>query len=99
VTAIRAADRREFWRARGMHELRLVLWASWDPIGGAPSDEYDRYSFRVASLLASRASEEAIAEKLARIRRDDLDDEPNPAEDARVAGKIVSWFEWVQRAR
>jgi hypothetical protein len=40
-----AREWRQFWRDRGMRELRLVLWASWDPIGSIePSPEEDTRS-------------------------------------------------------
>ena len=94
-----AREWREFWRDRGMRELRLVLWACWDPIGGTPPGEYDNYAFRVASLLGSRASRAAVAEELGRIRRDALGSEPCPEEDARAADKIGDWFDHAIRTR
>jgi hypothetical protein len=93
MAAMSAREWREFWRARGMRELRLLLWAAWDPIGGAPVAEYDGHALRVASLLGSRASTAAIAGELGRIRRDELGLEPAPANDAAAAGKIAAWFE------
>ena len=84
---------REFWKARGMRELRLLVWAMWDPIGcGVPIDEYDGYLFRIASLLGSRASEQALADELARIRRDEIGLPPDEGADARAAQKIALWF-------
>ncbi|MFL5920548.1 MAG: hypothetical protein ACJ75Q_01325 [Gaiellaceae bacterium] len=91
--AMGAREWREFWQVRGMRELRLVLWTCWDAIGGTSPDEYDAYAFRVASLLGSRASREALAEELGRIRRDELRAEPSPEEDARAAEKIGDWFD------
>ena len=88
-----AADWRAFWEARGLRELRLLLWAGWDPIGGARADEYESHALRLATLLGSRASRESIAAELGRIRRDELGLEPSPAEDSRAAEKIAAWFE------
>jgi hypothetical protein len=77
-----------------MHELRLVVWAAWGPIGcGVPLAEYDSYLFRITSLLGSRASQNAIAEELGRIREGPLGLEPDPERDAYAAEKIVLWFE------
>ena len=91
--AMSAGEWRAFWQARGLRELRLVLWAGWDPIGGVPPAEYDGHALRLASLLGSRASRSSIAAELGRIRREELGVEPCPAEDARAAGKIAAWFE------
>ena len=96
-TAMSAGEWRAFWQLRGMAELRLVLGASWEPLVGTPPGEYDRYPFRVASLLGSRASADALANELGRIRRDELGIEPDPAEDTRAATKITRWFEHAVR--
>jgi GNAT superfamily N-acetyltransferase len=97
--AFTAREWREFWRVRGMQELQLVLWVSWDPIGGTPPGEYDGYAFRIASLLASRAAREALAEELGRIRRDEIRIEADPQQDARAAEKIADWFDHRVRTR
>jgi len=97
--AISAREWREFWKTRGMRELQLVLWAAWDPIGGTPPGEYDRYAFRIASLLGSRATCAAVADELGRIRRDVLDEEPNRERDREAAQKISDWFEHSIRTR
>jgi hypothetical protein len=92
-----ATEWRDFWRSRGMQELRLVLWAAWDPIGGTPPDEYGTYAFRIASLLGSRASRDAIAEELGRIRRDAIGVEADPEQDAHAAEKVGDWFDHATR--
>ena len=89
--AMSARDWREFWRLRGMRELRLVLWASWDPVRGAPPHAYDRHAFRIASLLGSRAPRAALAEELGRVRRE-FELPGSADEDERSAGAITSWF-------
>jgi hypothetical protein len=92
MAAMSAGDWRAFWQGRGMRELQLLLWAAWDPMDDGSPGEYDGYALRVASLLGSRASREAIAAELGRIR-DELGLEPDLAEDARAATKITAWFE------
>jgi hypothetical protein len=92
-TAMGAREWREYWRRRGMRELRLLLWAAWDPIGGTPPGQYDSYALRIASLLGRRASTSAVAAELGRIRRDELGLEAAPAADAATAEKIAAWFE------
>jgi len=91
--AMSAADWRAFWQARGMRELQLLLWAAWGPMDDGSPAECDGYAVRVASLLGSRASRDAIAAELGRIRRDELGLEPDPVEDAHAAAKITTWFE------
>jgi hypothetical protein len=80
-----------------MLELRLVLWAAWEPLGGTPPDECDGYAFRIASLLGSRAPLESVADELGRIRRERLGDHPSPDEDLRAAEKVLDWFYWSTR--
>ncbi|HYX76508.1 MAG TPA: hypothetical protein VE757_04965 [Gaiellaceae bacterium] len=87
-----AAGWREFWRSRGMSELRALLAAEWEPLRTAGEDAADQCAFRVASLLGSRAPGSALAEELGRIRRTDLGAPPDPAEDARVARRVARWF-------
>lgn len=93
MAVMSAAEWRAFWKARGMRELRLLLWAGWDPVAGAPPAEYDGHALRLASLLGSRASRSSIAAELGRIRLDELGLDPAPAEDARAAEKIAASFE------
>jgi hypothetical protein len=87
-----AAEWRDFWRERGERELRLLLWAAWDPIAGASLSEYDACTTRVATLLGSRASCEALAAELGRIRAGELGLDADQAADERAAAKISRWF-------
>jgi hypothetical protein len=41
--------------------LRGILNTDWDPIGGCPDDEYDRYAKRIASMLREGASDAELA--------------------------------------
>jgi hypothetical protein len=94
-----AGEWRKFWRERGLRELQLVLRASWDPSGGTPPCEYDRYAFRIASLLGSRASREALAAELGRIRREHLGADADPERDEHAAEKVGDWFDHCVRTR
>jgi hypothetical protein len=93
VTVRTAAEWREFWHRRGERELRLLLWAAWDPIGGVPLDEYDAAAARIAALLGSRAAAAALAAELGRIREYELGLDPAPEHDERAAAKIGAWFD------
>ncbi len=90
--ALGAAGWREFWRSRGMRELRALLAERWEPLAAAPPDGRDASAFRIASLLGSRASRTAIEAELGRIRRDTLALPPARHEDARAAAAIAAWF-------
>jgi hypothetical protein len=90
-----AREWREFWRGRGMRELRALLPAAWHPLAAA--SKTDDAAFRIASLLGSRASRSAIADELGRIRRDELGLEAAADEDARAAERIAAWFEAASR--
>jgi hypothetical protein len=41
---------------QGEEELRQILWAAWDPIGGVPRDEYETYAPQIASRLRAGAT-------------------------------------------
>ena len=75
-----------------MRELRALLGSAWPPLADATAEAADACAFRVASLLGSRAPRDAIADELARIRRDELRLHPRPDEEARAAGRIADWF-------
>jgi len=95
--AMTAREWRVFWHRRGMRELAEVVSAAWAPLAGADAVARDACLFRIASLLGSRASATALADELARIRRE-LGEEPRALEDARAGHAVVSWFEEVTRA-
>ena len=90
--AMSAREWRVFWQTRGMRELAEVVSAAWAPLAGADAEARDACLFRIASLLGSRAPATALADELARIRRE-LREEPRALEDARAAHAVVSWFE------
>ena len=87
-----ASEWREFWRDRGIRELRALLDACWPPPTSAQAAAREACAFRIASLLGSRAPRDAIADELARIRRDELGLRPEPHEDDHAASRIANWF-------
>jgi hypothetical protein len=48
------------WLAR----LQNVLNTIWDPIGGCPTDEYDTFVMKIASMVRDGASDDLIREYL-----------------------------------
>jgi hypothetical protein len=77
VSARSATEWREFWAVRGERELAELL------------EELAPAATRVATLLGSRASRDALAAELGRIRGEP----PDPIRDARLAARIHEWFE------
>jgi hypothetical protein len=82
-----------WWTQRGEEELRLILWAAWDPIGGVPRDEYETYAPRIAALLRGGASADEVAAVLGEIRTRTMSLPPDPEADRAVAIKIRDWYE------
>jgi hypothetical protein len=82
-----------WWRNQGEEELRLILWAAWDPIGGVPRDEYETYAPQIASQLRRGATIDEIAALLGQIRTETIGLGPDPAADRAVAEKIRDWYE------
>lgn len=82
-----------WWKRQGEEELRLILWAAWDPIRGVPRDEYEDYAPQIASLLQRGGSLDDVAAALARIRTESIGMPPNPARDQEVADKLRDWYE------
>jgi hypothetical protein len=76
-----ANEWRDFWRERGERELARLL------------DEHEPHLTRIATLLGSRASREALAAELGRIRVHELAREPDPRRDAELARRVHDWFE------
>lgn len=83
-----------WWRHTGEEELRLILWAAWDPIGvGVPRDEYETYAPRLASILRNGATPEDIAAALGQWRTESMGLPPDPDSDLTVALKVRDWYE------
>lgn len=76
-----ANEWRDFWRDRGERELAALL------------DEYEPHMTRVATLLGSRATRDALVAELGRIRRHELRAPASPERDAEVAHRVHDWFE------
>jgi hypothetical protein len=86
-----AAVEKERWRQYGP-ELRLILWAAWDPIGaGVPLDEYDSYAPQVWELLRRGADTDEIAAHLRGVRQR-LMGLAGDEHDARAADKLSQWW-------
>lgn len=83
---------RDFWRERGERELRLLLWAAWDPAARPAPDDYAAEATRVATLLGSRAPAGALEAELARIAAA-LGAPPDGERDRVAASKVAAWFE------
>jgi hypothetical protein len=64
----------------------------WPPLAAADAEARAAGLFRIAALLGSRASANALARELGRIRAQ-LRERPAPLEDARAAHAIVAWLE------
>jgi hypothetical protein len=79
-----ATEWREFWRDRGERELAGLLAAAWPPARDADAT-------RIATLLGSRASAEALTRELGRMRQGRTP--ANDAGDAAAAARILAWFE------
>jgi hypothetical protein len=82
-----------WWKSQGEEELRLILWAAWDPIGGVPRDEYENYAPRIASLLRRGAEPDEVAAMLGEIRTETIGLPPDPQSDLVVAEKIRDWYD------
>jgi len=48
------------WR----RQIRDTLNRDWDPIGGCPEDEYDRYAGKIAAMLRERAPDSELLKYL-----------------------------------
>jgi hypothetical protein len=83
----------EWWQEVGEAELRLILWAAWDPIGGVPRDEYDWYVPRLWALLRDHGSllrEPAGYDELPHARQEEWADRANTSE-REVAAQLNEW--------
>ena len=56
---------------RWHNRIREILNTDWDPIGGCPEDEYDKYVGRIAAMLRVRMRH---SRRATRLIRTDLDD-------------------------
>lgn len=83
----------EWWREVGEAELRLILWAAWDPIGGVPRDEYDWYVPRLWGLLREHAAvlrTGAKYEEWTEAERDQYLDRVSASQD-RIVAQLSEW--------
>jgi hypothetical protein len=83
----------DWWKRQGEEELRLILWAAWDPIGGVPRDEYENYAPQIGSLLRAGGSPEDVFALLRKIRTETMSLPPDEERDREVAEKLRDWYE------
>jgi hypothetical protein len=79
--------------ARVGGELRLLLWAVWNPIGYVPIDEYESYAPAVWRLLAEGADEASIASHLTAVREEAIGT-GTKEQDERAASVLDEWWHW-----
>ena len=70
-----AAAEAKSWR----EQLRHVLNTVWDPIGGCPPDEYDRYRDDLEIMIRKGGSDEVIKRYLAWAVTENMDMIVDPA--------------------
>jgi hypothetical protein len=83
----------EWWMEVGEAELRLILWAAWDPIGRVPRDEYDWYVPRLWELLREHSvvlREPAGYDELTQAEQEEWADRAN-ALAVKVALQLSEW--------
>jgi len=83
----------DWWREVGEAELRLILWAAWDPIGGVPRDEYDWYVPRLWGLLRELAAvlrSGTQYEEWSEAERDGYLDRVKTSQD-RIVAQLSEW--------
>jgi hypothetical protein len=83
----------EWWERIGEAELRLILWAAWDPIGGVPRDEYDWYVPRLWALLREHGAALHAPEHFDRLTRAEQDEWAHRAKAVaeRIARQLGEW--------
>jgi hypothetical protein len=83
----------EWWQEVGEAELRLILWAAWDPIGRVPRDEYDWYVPQLWALLREHAlllRETPGYDELPDAEQEELADRAI-ASEAKIALQLSEW--------
>jgi len=56
------------WRGR----VSDIMNREWDPIGGCPDDEYDRYAGTIAAMIRDNRDDFALMQYLERTERHDI---------------------------
>jgi hypothetical protein len=87
-----ASEWGDWWKRRGKHELALLLWALWDPIGGVPLSEYVDYCDSLGGRLRAGASADEVAAHLRSLEERMIGLASARTEDA--AERIVAWHAW-----
>ena len=85
-----------WWKASGARGLRVLLMASWDPIGvngiAEASDEYDTYLGPLAGKLRAGADARAVCEYLADIQTQRIGLPATPDQLTDVGERVVGWY-------
>jgi hypothetical protein len=85
-----------WWKTSGARELRMLLMASWDPIGvngnAEASDEYDTYLGPLAEKLRKGAEARTVCEYLADIQTRRMDLPATPDQLADVGERVIDWY-------
>ena len=68
------------WRLR----IRDVLNTDWDPIGGCPEDEYDRYVGKVTAMVREGTSDKDLIDYLRWVEIDYMGISPRPDLEQRL---------------
>jgi len=53
-------------------QIRDILNREWDPIGGCPADEYDRYARTITKMIHDNRDDFALMQYLERTERHDI---------------------------
>ena len=69
-------------------EIDFLLWREWDPIGGVPRNEYERYAPQIFQLKIQKANTDAIAGALLQFETEYIGVEGNLDNCTRVAELI-----------
>ena len=55
-----------------LRQIRDILNREWDPIGGCPADEYDRYARTIMKMIRDNRDDFALIQYLERTERHDI---------------------------
>jgi hypothetical protein len=90
-----ANEHERWWRERGAHELRDLLYEEWDPIGlkdlaEDSRDEYEAYAGQIVRRLRAGADAEDVAALLVEFRREMGIDPGEPP--VGMGRRICDWY-------
>jgi hypothetical protein len=87
----------QWWKKRGQHELRQILYWCWDPIGVNDSfplteDEYDGYAGTVFGLVKRGAPAEEVADHLRSMEYEHMEMPTSAERRLAVAKRVIEWY-------